>query len=93
MLARRAIRRTFTNFWANNRSGTERVVSTPQWPVPYHKRMVKAYPVRDTSNQFNLPSTEIGLEHWWQTKEILNSNAEGKQIMDMVENLPLNCKY
>lgn len=26
----------------------ERVMSTPQWPVPYYQRLFKAYPVRCT---------------------------------------------
>ena len=26
----------------------ERVMSTPQWPVPYYQRVHKAYPVRGT---------------------------------------------
>ena len=40
----------------------QRVMSTPTWPVPYYQRVVKAYPIRCTSqptqNKIN-PTLEV----------------------------------
>ncbi len=45
----------------SNTGAVQRVMSTNSWPVPYYKRMFKAYPVREQKG-FDVDQMEEGMD-------------------------------
>lgn len=90
--------RPFSKF-INDASSTERpisdrVVSTPEWPVPYYQRLYRAYPVRDqTQPDLSAVGAEFGGLMVWHAKEEFGKTQEGRDIIAHVEdNLELDSK-
>ncbi len=91
MFARRYLKRAFAvNPWTSNMlASQERVVTTPQWPVPYQQRKFRAFPARNEEDQYVLGNDDMGIEYWWATKEKLMLTADGQKVYEGVENLPI----
>lgn len=92
------ILRPFSKF-INDASATERpisdrVVSTPEWPVPYYQRLYRSYPVRDNTQQdLSSVGAKFGDLMVWHAKEDFSRTQEGREIVTHVEdNLELDGK-
>ena len=78
---------TLTGQLNPDRNHSLRVMSTPQWPVPYYQRAFRhdPAPLHDndmTLSNFNMPIHDV---HSLLAKEILKTQGKG-YIVEMVEN-------
>lgn len=65
---------------------SDRVVSTPEWPVPYYQRLYRAYPVRDHSQpDLSAVGADFGDLMVWHAKEDFGRTQEGRDIIAHVE--------
>lgn len=69
------------------RPAQDRVVSTPEWPVPYYQRLYRAYPTRH-SNHYDLSGVGQTFDDQivYNAKEAFGQTVEGRAIVTDVEN-------
>ena len=90
--------RTFSKFipeqsFSVERPAQDRVVSTPQWPVPYYERKFRSYAVRETHIDYSDHGKPISEFHAYHNKERLQNNQKGREFITYVEdNVQLESK-
>ena len=88
-MLRSAIKRSFCliNAATPNRPVQERVMTTSSWPVPYYKRISKAYPAKN-ARKFNIEvgSFKVTEMDVIQLKNKLEMDPNTKQIVFGYEN-------
>jgi hypothetical protein len=78
-----------------NRPAQDRVVSTPEWPVPYYQRLYRAYPTRHTDH-YDLSGVgqQFDDQLVYSAKHSFGSTVEGRAIVTDVENnMELDSNY
>ena len=88
MLARKTLTRCFSSFlngFSTERPAQDRVVSTPEWPVPYYNRKFRAYPSQDVSVDYTSHGAEICEGVAYTAKELLNQTQAGRDVVSYVE--------
>ena len=72
----------------------ERVMSTPSWPVPYYKRLMRCYPAENPRKlNIEVNSGEITDEDVINLKFKMELNPEKREIMLAYENnIQTDCK-
>ena len=88
--SKRAMTRGFCAFnrnpFSTERPAQERVVSTPEYPVPYYQRQFRAYPSKDTSSvDFSEMGKSISEFEVLETKLELSKTQRGRDIVAHVE--------
>jgi len=90
--------RTFSKFipeqsFSVERPAQDRVVSTPQWPVPYYERKFRSYPVRETHIDYSEHGKQISDFNAITNKENLQKTQSGRDIVAHIEdNVQLDSK-
>ena len=75
------------NFPHPDRAVQDRVMTTPQWPIPYYQRHFKAYPIRERKlANFGMLDNAISERHWHVARHHLKATAAGRETLDHVEN-------
>ena len=85
-----AITRGFCAFnrspFSTERPAQERVVSTPEYPVPYYQRQFRAYPAKETTAvDFSEMGKSISEFEALETKRELSKTQKGRDIVAHVE--------
>lgn len=86
----RQIIRSFSAFQngasALERPAQDRVVSTPEWPVPYYQRLYRSYPVRDTTQpDLSAVGAQFDDSLVWFAKKEYSKTQEGRDVVTHVE--------
>ncbi len=89
MFARLVLKRSFAldNTRTLTRHIQDRVMSTPQWPVPYYERQYNGAKVSESSqDDLSCAGREICMTDVKDTKHMLNTTVQGRQILQHFEN-------
>lgn len=89
VIRRRILARKFSQFTEtginSERAAQDRVVSTPQWPVPYYVRKFRTTPVKTVNDpDFYFFGVEISDMNAIETRDMLARTPSGRVVLENV---------